>query len=1764
MYTDICKISKKIRNSVFVITYYESWNNRPSYDEKIADFAIFGDTTGKVVDFDITGIVKDWYTNGKNYGVMIKDSTEEGHYNEFLASSCDNAYASYRPQILITYVNYNGLEDFWTYHNQNIGRAGTAYVNDYNGNLILTKDMAQTYGNRMPAVLTHVYNSNDKDTDIGYGYGFRLNYHQTVKPVTIGSTAYYEYVDEDGTAHYFYKDENQKWIDETGIQLTLTIGTGTEDMYTITDKNDQKLIFGSDSYLRKIVDANSNTLTVSWNGGKISKITDGVGRTLTLTYTSGVLASIIGPDGTVTLAYGGGMLSLVTDVDGRKFDYVYDARRLLIAATNIDGYQVSFDYTAQAPYRVVAVSETDGNRPGQSYQVAYGDNINQFTDDKGRKELYMFNDSGHTVCIKNDDGYAQSYKYLTSGKNKNRLSNVSKLQYTGIQKLKNPNVTSLDNWGHYASASGITATLNQNAANARVGVFSAYVKAAQSMIDAGKCFVGVEMADSAGARSLTYFRTCVPMGDGWYLMEAPFTVPTSAASASVAVAVGMTDTTGTAYFDCMQLEDGEVCSRYNMIENNDFSDGLTGFSKSQTMDMFDGIIDLSASEHNPKAVIASGLVTADALNVRSGPGTGYGIVASVTAGKRVHILGSASDSAGTVWYAIAFSVDKAVRSGYVSSAWVNKDKPTVYVNRGMVNTDSLNVRSGAGTGYGALGLVARGMEVDILENITSAAGQVWYFVTYLYNGTRYSGCVLSDYIKTFASLPAGPSVPAKHGPMDSKVLRITGEGDKAKKLTQTLKVSGTAGDVYVVNAWGAADCVPIKDKRTFGTEVIFVNTDGTQDTFNSNFGAAVSDWQYLSDVVVAKKAYSAIQVSLIYGYNANAAYFDGLSFFKEQFGQSFTYDEKGNVLSSQDAAKQAESYEYDSNNNMTKLVDAKGRNFKYTYDSRHNVTSSVSAANCKCTFSYDTYGNPTEGRTVNPANENEYIRTTAEYTANGNQIAKVTDALGYSMAYAYNQKDILTSETDAAGHTLTYDYNAMNQLTSMMKDVTVNGQVLTPHVGFGYVNDRLSVIAQNDFIYNMAYDSFGNLTSTSVEDQAIQTYVYEANNGNVKSKTYGNGVTLSYTYDVFDRVIATDMASGSNSAVRIYEYSYDHQGNLAVMKDLMNRISYRYFYDMTDRLVMCQDSLGNSFTYIYDANNNLTSMTVKNSGTTLKTQYVYDADDRETQTQAKSKTLTTAYDALGRLDTKTWNTGTPFVTKYHYMAGANGSQSSQVASVDIGSQKIAYTYDGNGNITSITDSQGTTTYAYDELNRLVRENNHQLCKTVTYLYDAAGNIQKKCTYALTNEQNLPASPEAASVYAYDDVWRDKLVSVDGKAITYDAIGNPLTYGAWSMEWTQGKRLASMNSGDGGNTLMFTYDESGMRLSKLDFAGNKNHKYTIAGDKLTGERCENMDGSVLYTIQFVYDSAGEAVSMVYNGVEYYFVRNGQRDVIGLIDGNGNIVVNYTYDSWGKLLKVEGNTELGYRKPLRYRGYIADDETGLYYVGSRYYDPVVGRWISADDVAFVGLEKNLQSYNVYGYCLNNPITRFDDNGKWSLPNWAKIALGVTAIVAGVVVTAVTGGVAAPVLAASIKIAAVGAASGAIFGAGIGAVEHRASTGSWKGAGKSILKGAIDGACDGFMWSGISAGAAATGVALKGYKIKEIGRLKPSGKSGKGYYGVKYGKARTRGGNQAIRSIELHSPHAGGKHNVWHWQQNKWNPNTKSITGSAKHWRLWGKRF
>ena len=149
-----------------------------------------------------------------------------------------------RPRIDISYVNYSGLEDYWTYHSQDAGRAGTVHVNDYNGNLIMIHDTMNTEGSLEPMALSHVYNSNNCATDLGYGYGFALNYHQTLVKTKIGGTDYYKHTDGDGTIHYFYYDSTEKkWKDESGLEQTLTIHTDGTEQLVIHDKEDNQLRF---------------------------------------------------------------------------------------------------------------------------------------------------------------------------------------------------------------------------------------------------------------------------------------------------------------------------------------------------------------------------------------------------------------------------------------------------------------------------------------------------------------------------------------------------------------------------------------------------------------------------------------------------------------------------------------------------------------------------------------------------------------------------------------------------------------------------------------------------------------------------------------------------------------------------------------------------------------------------------------------------------------------------------------------------------------------------------------------------------------------------------------------------------------------------------------------------------------------------------------------------------------------------------------------------------------------------------------------------------------------------------------------------------------------------------------------------------------------------------------------------------------------------------------------------------------------------------
>ena len=142
---------------------------------------------------------------------------------------------------------------------------------------------------------------------------------------------------------------------------------------------------------------------------------------------------------------------------------------------------------------------------------------------------------------------------------------------------------------------------------------------------------------------------------------------------------------------------------------------------------------------------------------------------------------------------------------------------------------------------------------------------------------------------------------------------------------------------------------------------------------------------------------------------------------------------------------------------------------------------------------------------------------------------------------------------------------------------------------------------------------------------------------------------------------------------------------------------------------------------------------------------------------------------------------------------------------------------------------------------------------------------------------------------------------------------------------------------------------------------------------------NSNGSTTTSkLRFSYDADGKVVAVNYNGNYYYYLRNAQSDIVKLIDKTGATVVEYTYDSWGKLLSTSGSlaSTLGKNNPFRYRGYIYDEETGFYYLQSRYYNPEVGRFISSDVLLSTG--QGVLGHNAYAYCGNNPASRIDTEG------------------------------------------------------------------------------------------------------------------------------------------------------------------------------------------
>ena len=335
----------------------------------------------------------------------------------------------------------------------------------------------------------------------------------------------------------------------------------------------------------------------------------------------------------------------------------------------------------------------------------------------------------------------------------------------------------------------------------------------------------------------------------------------------------------------------------------------------------------------------------------------------------------------------------------------------------------------------------------------------------------------------------------------------------------------------------------------------------------------------------------------------------------------------------------------------------------------------------------------------------------------------------------------------------------------------------------------------------------------------------------------------------------------------------------------------------------------------------------------------------------------------------TIDTGTTlFNTAIEYDTDVNDTAYSRVKHYINNGKAYSYTYDKAGNISRIQSPDGSwVSYTYDALGQLTGET-YSNGDTIAYVYDVRGNILSKTSNGSVIE------------YGYTDTkWKDHLTSYNGVTITYDTIGNPTAWHDGSaMTWRRGRQLATYAKN--GVTTIYSYNDDGIRTSKK-VGTNATVNYSVVDGTLR----RMSDGT--NTLQFVYGNG--LSSVIFNGTEYWYVFNAQGDVIGLIDATGAYVVEYTYDSWGKPLSKTGTLAdtLGTINPFRYRGYIYDEETGFYYVSSRYYDPEIGRWLNSDNQ----VSRNVNGMNLFSYCGNNPINRFDPTGHAFETIWDIVSIG-----------------------------------------------------------------------------------------------------------------------------------------------------------------------------
>ena len=484
--------------------------------------------------------------------------------------------------------------------------------------------------------------------------------------------------------------------------------------------------------------------------------------------------------------------------------------------------------------------------------------------------------------------------------------------------------------------------------------------------------------------------------------------------------------------------------------------------------------------------------------------------------------------------------------------------------------------------------------------------------------------------------------------------------------------------------------------------------------------------------------------------------------------------------------------------------------------------------------------------------------------------------------------------------------------------------------------------------YTFDHDGYGNQTAVKAGDRTLERYSYAPNNGPLTKISYGNGDVQEILYDKEGRIKSRRWNGQSTDAVR---YEYDDYGTLEKETDLVNGRIDKDQYDMTGRLIQS--------TTLEKNTGASGEPTVANTHTVQSLEIGYDS-----------------YNRVNRL--------------VHSLEGSK-TKTGLVYGDASKTQRPGLSYG------LTVDGTQRQSLAYDAMARCTKE-------TVTL---PGGQKRENCfTYGtlrhLTDTDSLPegavSTVQTQDLFTYHtDGWKDQLLSWNGKSYAYDAGGNPTVLRGMALTWGEGRRLKRIAATAG--EVTFAYDSDGKRVKKT--SGNTETKYYYNGSTLSGlvRTTTGNTGTTKTTVQFVYDAEGKPFLLRLNGkTDYFYLYNGLGDVVGLVDSSNKVVVRYQYNSWGKVTSSEDTSgvSLATLNPFCYRKYVYDSETGLYCLGSRYYDPEVGRFVNADDTDVIFAKpQELYHKNLYVYCYNNPVVRRDIQGYFWETLFDIVSLGTSVV-------------------------------------------------------------------------------------------------------------------------------------------------------------------------